>query len=120
MRILLWHGYLLAGSGSNLYTSNLARIYRRAGHDVLLMCQERNAAQFGFVDAQGDFSVDNRTIDLSPTGHEPARGRLRLARPSIGEVLPVYVYDEYEGFVAKRFVDLTDDELERYTSANIR
>ncbi|MGH2736208.1 MAG: glycosyltransferase family 4 protein, partial [Actinomycetota bacterium] len=100
--------------------SNLARIYRRSGHDVLLICQERHAAQFSFVDAQGDFSADNRTIDLSPTGNEHARGRLRLARPSIGEVLPVYVYDEYEGFVAKRFVDLTDDELERYTSANIR
>jgi glycosyltransferase involved in cell wall biosynthesis len=31
----------------------------------------------------------------------------------------VYVYDEYEGFTAKRFVDLTDDELHVYTNSNI-
>lgn len=120
MRILLWHGYLLAGSGSNLYTSNIARIFRRTGHDVLLLCQERNAGEFNFVDAQGDFAADNRSFEVTPTRAEPSRGRLRLARPNIGEVLPVYVYDEYEGFTAKRFVDLTDGELERYTSSNIR
>jgi len=49
MRILLWHGYLLSGSGSNLYTVNIARIWRSEGHDVLLMCQERSAGAFTFV-----------------------------------------------------------------------
>lgn len=120
MRILLWHGYLLSGSGSNLYAANLGRIWRDEGHDVLLMCQERNAAEFGFVDAIGDFSADNRSVELMPTGVATGAGRLRIARPNIGRVLPVYVYDEYEGFTAKRFVDLTEEELERYTSANIR
>jgi glycosyltransferase involved in cell wall biosynthesis len=39
--------------------------------------------------------------------------------PDIGEVLPVYVADEYEGFRAVRFADLTDDELDRYIEANV-
>jgi glycosyltransferase involved in cell wall biosynthesis len=120
VRILLWHGYLLSGSGSNLYTVNIARIWRSEGHDVLLMCQERYAGEFAFVDAAGDFNVDNTDFELKGTEHERSIGRLRVLRPNIGDVLPVYVYDEYEGFVAKRFVDITNEELERYTSANIR
>lgn len=119
MRILLWHGYLLSGSGSNLYTANVAREWRAAGHDVLLLCQERRAADFPFVDAQGDFGADNRFFSAAPTGASPAPGRCRVARPAIGDVLPVYVFDEYEGFIAKRFVDLTDEELDRYTRANV-
>jgi glycosyltransferase involved in cell wall biosynthesis len=31
----------------------------------------------------------------------------------------VYVYDDYEGFTVKRFVDLDDAELERYTQMNV-
>ena len=34
VRILLWHGYLLGGTGSNVYTRALAREWSHAGHDV--------------------------------------------------------------------------------------
>ena len=40
MRILLWHGYLLGGTGSNVYTRQLARAWSRAGHDVTVFCQD--------------------------------------------------------------------------------
>jgi glycosyltransferase involved in cell wall biosynthesis len=39
--------------------------------------------------------------------------------PDIGRVLPVYVADEYEGFDAKPFEQLTDAELEHYIEANV-
>jgi glycosyltransferase involved in cell wall biosynthesis len=39
--------------------------------------------------------------------------------PYIGDVLPVYVLDAYEGIEAKLFTDLTDDELDLYTSTNV-
>jgi glycosyltransferase involved in cell wall biosynthesis len=119
MRILLWHGYLLTGSGSNVYTANIAREWRAAGHDVVVMCQEPRARDLPYVDASGDFARDNRTIEPVPTGAAPARGRCTVLRPWIGSVLPVYVYDEYEGFTAKRFVDLTDAELDDYTKRNV-
>jgi glycosyltransferase involved in cell wall biosynthesis len=41
-----------------------------------------------------------------------------MLRPRIGSLLPVFVLDEYEGFVVKRFVDLTEDELEVYLDRN--
>ena len=40
MRILLWHGYLLGGTGSNVYSRQLAREWSRAGHDVTVLSQE--------------------------------------------------------------------------------
>ena len=112
MRILLWHGYLLRGSGSNVYTANTAREWKNSGHDVLVMCQDRDADALPFVDEA--FEVTERI----PTGSAEG-GRCRVARPDIEGLLPVYVYDDYEGFVVKRFVDLTDDELLRYTELNV-
>ena len=40
MRIVLWHGYLLGGTGSNVYTRSLAREWSRAGHEVTVLSQE--------------------------------------------------------------------------------
>jgi glycosyltransferase involved in cell wall biosynthesis len=117
-RILLWHGYLLSGSGSNIHTANVARVWRSTGHDVLLMCQDRQAHRYAFVDAAGDFASDNGRVSFTPTGAPLERGRCRVARPNIGRVLPVYVLDRYEGFSAKRFTELTSDELEIYTERN--
>ena len=119
MRILLWHGYLLTGSGSNVYTANTARIWRAAGHDVVLMCQETLAGVLEWVDAEADMAPDNKSFVEYPTKAAPAAGRCRVVRPHIGEVLPVYVYDEYEGFTAKRFVDLTEEELDAYVWRNV-
>jgi len=119
MRILLWHGYLLSGSGSNLYTSNLARIWKRQGHDVLLMCQEQHPELFEYLDDVGDFSAGNQSWSLENRERVERGGRCSLVRPAIGDVLPVYVYDAYENFKAKRFVDLDTDELEAYTDRNV-
>ena len=40
MRILVWHGYLLAGTGSNVYTRALVHEWSRAGHEVVVFSQE--------------------------------------------------------------------------------
>lgn len=119
MRILLWHGYLMRGSGSNIYTANIARTWRKEGHEVLLMCQEMHPEVLDFVDEAGDFDETNTSFYVRPLTAEGSLGRCSLVRPAIGGLLPVYVYDEYEGFEVKRFVDLSDEELQRYTNANI-
>ena len=119
MRIIAWHGYLLTGSGSNVYTANTARVWRAAGHDVVLMCQETLAGVLEYVDSEADMPTDNRSFVEYPTKAIPAAGRCRVVRPNIGEILPVYVYDEYEGFTAKRFVDLTGEELDDYVERNV-
>jgi glycosyltransferase involved in cell wall biosynthesis len=119
MRILLWHGYLLRGSGSNIYTANICRHWRDDGHDVLLMCQERDVRKFDFIDEEGDCAPDNRSFETTSTHVAPANGRVRVLRPAIGRLLPVYVYDDYEGFTVKPFVDLTSEELNDYTARNV-
>jgi glycosyltransferase involved in cell wall biosynthesis len=119
MKILLWHGYLLTGSGSNVYTANLARAWREAGHEVLVLCQERNAKDLSFVDAEGGFIGDNSALEVTPTGTDKAPGACLVVRPDIGGLLPVFVYDEYEGFAVKLFPDLTDEELTDYTERNV-
>ena len=40
MRIFVWHGYLLAGTGSNVYTRQLAREWSNAGHEVTVFSQD--------------------------------------------------------------------------------
>ncbi|MDQ3662338.1 MAG: glycosyltransferase [Actinomycetota bacterium] len=118
MRILLWHGYLLRGSGSNLYTANLARVWRAQGHDVLLMCQEQRAEGLDYIDSAGDFDHFNQSFELQATGVAPASGTVRLVRPQIGGLLPVYVGDNFSGEI-KLFVDLSETELGRYIETNV-
>ena len=120
MRILLWHGYLLSGSGSNIYTANVARAWRAQGHDVLVLCQDRAANLLSFVDEDGDFDDGNDRLVTVPTPGRSGAGRCRVARPNIGGLLPVYVRDEYEGFEVKTFVELSDDELDAYTQSNVK
>src|SRR4051794_31016207 len=94
MRILIWHGYLLGGTGSNVYTRALAREWARAGHDVVVVCQEP-----------------------APEGYDP--GGARVVRPELpGGVLPVFVLDRYEGLEPRLLQDLTREERERYVEAN--
>jgi glycosyltransferase involved in cell wall biosynthesis len=84
-----------------------------------LICQDHKFNALDYVDAFGEFDRDNESFEARPTGATPAPGRVRLVRPHIGDVLPVYVFDEYEGFTAKRFIDLSDEELQFYTQTNI-
>jgi glycosyltransferase involved in cell wall biosynthesis len=120
VRILIWHGWLLEGSGSNVATARISEVWRAAGHDVLLVCQERHAARYPWIDAHGTVDRDG-VSDLEPnTNASNAPGRCVLLRPDVGATLPVFVVDHYEGFAYVRpFVDLADGELDAYLSANV-
>lgn len=117
MRILLWHGWLLEGTGSNVYAAKVADAWRRQGHEVLLMSQQGHPERFGFVDSWGTVRPGGPPR-LTDTGVEPGPGRVVLIRPEIGSLLPVFVLDHYEGFQVKRFVDLDEGELARYLNRN--
>jgi glycosyltransferase involved in cell wall biosynthesis len=119
VRILVWHGWLLEGSGSNVSAARLAEVWRSAGHDVVLLCQEPNPQRYPWIDANG--LVDARGPDgLTDRVTAAASGRCVLLRPRIGSMLPVFVVDRYDGFDdVRRFVDLTDDELDAYLLANV-
>src|SRR6476661_10683296 len=95
VRVLIFHGYLLRGTGSNIYNVSLVRALAALGHEVCLLCQERHAAE----------------LDLPPG--------VTVVNPDIGRVLPVYVADSYADFDAVRFADLDDAALDRYVDANV-
>ena len=93
MRILLWHGYLLGGTGSNVYTRQLAREWARAGHDITVFSQEPRPELY----------------DL---------GGAEVIRPDVGGFLPVFVLDRYAGYEVKLLQDCTRAELDRWVEAN--
>jgi glycosyltransferase involved in cell wall biosynthesis len=94
VRILLWHGYLLGGTGSNVYTRALAREWSNAGHDVVVVSQERAPEQYDLGRAQ------TAAVDLP------------------GGLLPVFVLDRYEGLRPKLLQDFTAGERAAYVEAN--
>jgi glycosyltransferase involved in cell wall biosynthesis len=91
VKILIFHGYMLRGTGSNIYNANLARALARLGHEVHLLCQDR------------EVRIDG----------------VQIHNPDIGGLLPVYVKDPYEGFEVRSFPELTDEELDRYIDSNV-
>ena len=94
MRILLWHGYLLGGTGSNVYTRAVAREWSRMGHEVVVVCQEPQPELYDLGGAQ-------------------------VLRPELpGGLLPVFVLDRYEGFAPRLLQNFTRAEREAYVDAN--
>lgn len=117
MRILIFHGYLLRGTGSNIYNANLARAFAGLGHDVHLFCQDREAEGLEWVNRVGTWSDGRLKLEeLRPAPDEA--GSITVYRPDIGRILPVYVEDPYEGFEARAFPRLKDSEIERYIEVN--
>ncbi|MGZ5333746.1 MAG: glycosyltransferase [Solirubrobacterales bacterium] len=118
MRVLIFHGYLLRGTGSNVYNANLAPALAGLGHDVHLLCQDRRAGELEWVNRYGDWSSGSLQVEeLRPP---QGAGSVTVYVPEIGGLLPVYVADEYEGFEVKTFPGLSEAELERYIKANVR
>ena len=93
MRILLWHGYLLDGTGSNIYTRAIAREWGRAGHEVVVLCQEPHPERFDLAGAE-------------------------VVRPEIGGLLPVFVLDRYEGLEPILLHEMSREQRERYVALN--
>jgi glycosyltransferase involved in cell wall biosynthesis len=95
MRLLLWHGYLLGGTGSNVYTRALALEWARAGHEVVVVCQERAPEHYDIGGAQ-------------------------VVVPELpGGLLPVFVLDRYAGLEPRLLQDFTPAERNAYVDANV-
>lgn len=114
MRVLIFHGYLLSGTGSNVYTARLAEALVRLGHEVHLLSQDRHPERYAFVDAVGDW--DEGQLRLRTVRHPV---RCTVYRPNIGGLLPVYVYDRYGGLQAKTFSQCSDEEVAAYVDDNV-
>ena len=94
MRIVIWHGYLLGGTGSNVYTREMARAWARAGHEVIVLCQEPHPDRYDLAGAV-------------------------VKRPPLPGRLPVFVLDRYEDADAALLPDMSRTELDGFVEANV-
>jgi glycosyltransferase involved in cell wall biosynthesis len=117
MNLLMTHGYMISGTGSNVYVQNLCRALAGMGHDVHLLCQEPNPLSYDFVN--GHYHASARGIEK--LGEKPSTfpGSCSVYQPEIDGLLPVYVYDDYPGWRVKTFLDLTEGEFENYVAKNV-
>jgi glycosyltransferase involved in cell wall biosynthesis len=118
MAILITHGYLLTGTGSNLYVNNIVRELLKKGEDVILVCQDFDPIKIDFINELYDFSADNKSYNLSAKQDSPFAGNCKCFRPNLNGFLPVYVYDHYEGFEVKEFNSCSDEEVQSYVNQN--
>lgn len=107
MHLILLHGYLLQGTGSNIYVANVAKAWQGQGHAVTVVCQDYKAKSLTFVD---HYIGPGEKIPSDP----PEPGSLRVIVPDINRLLPVYVFDHYEGFRVKTIPEMTADECETH------
>ena len=114
----LLHGYLLEGSGSNLWTRAVVEALCRAGETVHLVCQEPHPEAYDFVTAAYRYEAGGAVTTLVERA-TPYPGRCILHKPRLGDTLPVYVGDRYEEFLrAVPMVELPDAEIEAYLARN--
>jgi glycosyltransferase involved in cell wall biosynthesis len=119
--ICILHGYLLEGSGSNLWTRSVVESLCRQGETVHLMAQENHPERYPFIAEARHYAPDG-TVDTfyrRAEGDHP--GCCILHKPVLGDTLPVYVWDKYEEFPnVVPMVDLPDEAIEDYVERNVR
>lgn len=118
LRILIFHGYLLSGTGSNVYNARLAEALVKLGHDVHLFSQDIHPERQAFVSAAGHWDAGKLEI-TSLDGARSGSPGCTVYRPDIGGLLPLYVQDRYEGIEAKTFARCSDSEIATYIQANV-
>jgi len=114
VRVLIFHGYLLRGTGSNVYNAELGHALVGAGHELHLLCQDRSPLDLPWVDAAGDW--DGGELELTIRRDPP---RATVYRPDLGGLLPVYVADRYDAIEARPFEDLDEAEVAAYVERNV-
>src|SRR5215216_2574639 len=67
VRLIMTHGYMLSGTGSNVYVQNLCRGLVREGHEVHLLCQEPKPLAYDFVN-------ECSTVDASDVEKQGEQG----------------------------------------------
>lgn len=117
--ICILHGYLLDGSGSNLWTRSVVRALVRDGATIHLVCQEPHPEKYDFISEAYEYPADGTRVRVleRDTGYA---GRCIMHQPVLGRTLPVYVWDEYEEFDrVVPMVEMDDVDLEDYIHRNV-
>ena len=113
------HGYLLEGSGSNLWTRSVVRGLCQSGETVHLVCQENHPELYDFISEAYLYHPDGTVESLIEPREVPFDGQCIMHKPKLGDTLPVYVWDKYEEFSnVVPMVDLSDEVIDDYLERN--
>ena len=119
MKIGIFHGYELTGSGSNEYTRYLARALATAGHEIHIICREPVPESIEFI---------NKSIRWDEFGKSKIlferkvlqKGNCILHQLPLPPINAVYLTDKQRKGNVKAFINLTDDELRVYHEFVVR
>ena len=118
--LCILHGYLLEGSGSNLWTRCVVESLCMEGHTVQLVCQEPYPETYDCIAEAYRYHLDG-TVETMLSRAVPYPGKCIMHKPQLGDTLPVYVWDKYDEYpTVVPMVELHDDAIESYVETNVR
>ena len=116
--LCILHGYLLEGSGSNLWTRCVIESLCMEGHTVQLMCQEPYPERYDCIAEAYRYHLDG-TVETMVSRDVPYPGRCIMHKPQLGDTLPVYVWDKYDEYPnVVPMINLPDEAIEEYVARN--
>lgn len=118
MKIGLYHGYELTGSGSNEYTRYLARSLHGLGHEAHILCREPHPETIPYITQAIRWHEDGTCTTVFC--HETQQPGCVIHQLPHSDVRPVYLTDKQREGNVKSFIALSDDELARYHQLNER
>ena len=117
--LCILHGWLLEGSGSNLWTRSVVRSLCRMGETVHLVCQENHPERYDFIAGAGVHRRDG-SYAAKLSRDTPYPGKCFLHQPELDGTLPVFVWDKYEEYSrVVPMVDLPTAEIDAYIARNV-
>ncbi len=116
LKIALYHGYELSGSGSNEYTRYLTRTLCQLGHSVSLICREPEPEAHTFIGRALSYTASGEPSELFRREITEA-AQVTLHRLPETSCYPVYLKDKQRPGRVKAFPELTDAELAEYHAA---
>ena len=118
--ICILHGYLLEGSGSNLWTRCIVESLCKTGHTVQLVCQEPHPDLYDCIARAHRYHLDG-SLETLFVRAVPYAGKCIMHKPQLGDTLPVYVWDKYDEYPnVVPMVNLSDAAIEEYIERNVR
>ena len=116
MKIGLYHGYELTGSGSNEYTRYLARAFLQAGQEVHIICREQHPEKIPYLTDVLRWNINGGSeVLLSKSSN---KFNCYLHQLPHANVRPVFITDKQREGNVKSFRSLSDQELSDYHKLN--
>lgn len=115
LKIFVFYGYFLKGTGSAIYARELVRALNRCGADVVLFSQEERPEDLDFIQESHEINLSDSSIKRIFFRTTIYSGKTIHYRHDLKGILPVYVYDSYPGYrEVKTFSSMTEEDLGFY------